>query len=245
MGLSSSAAFCVMVTRAFNQLYDLKMSVRGEMDFAYRGEINTPSRCGRMDQGCAFGNAVVSMNFDANVLLTREVSLKSELYLVIVDLKGSKDTKKILSDLHCSYPFPQNNTHEGIHKLLGPINTQILNEAMNILESPQNDEKQSVGARIGALMTTAQNYFDKYAIPACPEELTAPILHKVLKYGPIQKFIYGGKGVGSQGDGTAQFVTKSKEAQKQVIDILERELNLSCLPVHLEPKKQTMKRSSL
>jgi len=247
-GLSSSAAFCVMVTRAFNQLYDLKMNVRGEMDFAYRGEINTPSRCGRMDQGCAFGNTVVSMNFDANVLLTREVSVKSELFLIIVDLKGTKDTKKILSDLHRSYPFPQNNIHEGVHQLLGPVNTQILNEAMNILETPQNaDEKQSVGSKIGELMTTAQNYFDKFAIPACPEELTAPILHKVLKYDPIQHLVYGGKGVGSQGDGTAQLVAKSKEAQTQVIDILERELNLSCLPVNLSPntKKQANHRSSL
>jgi galactokinase len=43
-GLSSSAAFCVMVARAFNQVYNLKLTVRGEMDLAYRGEINTPSR---------------------------------------------------------------------------------------------------------------------------------------------------------------------------------------------------------
>jgi len=50
-GLSSSAAFCVLVARAFNRIYDLKMTVRGEMEFAYTGEITTPSRCGRMDSG--------------------------------------------------------------------------------------------------------------------------------------------------------------------------------------------------
>lgn len=49
-GLSSSAALCVMVARAFNRAYDLKMTVRGEMEYAYQGEIVTPSRCGRMDQ---------------------------------------------------------------------------------------------------------------------------------------------------------------------------------------------------
>jgi len=56
-GLSSSAAVCVLVARAFNRVYDLKMTVRGEMEFAYLGEITTPSRCGRMDQGCAMGIA--------------------------------------------------------------------------------------------------------------------------------------------------------------------------------------------
>ncbi|MEA2062703.1 MAG: GHMP kinase, partial [Gemmatimonadota bacterium] len=55
-GLSSSAAVCVLTARAFNKIYDLKMTVRGEMEFAYMGEVLTPSRCGRMDQGCAFGN---------------------------------------------------------------------------------------------------------------------------------------------------------------------------------------------
>jgi galactokinase len=55
-GLSSSAAICVLVARAFNRVYDLKLTTRGEMEYAYQGEITTPSRCGRMDQGCAYGN---------------------------------------------------------------------------------------------------------------------------------------------------------------------------------------------
>ena len=43
-GLSSSAALCVLVVRAFNRIYDLKMTIRAEMEFAYQGEITTPSR---------------------------------------------------------------------------------------------------------------------------------------------------------------------------------------------------------
>ncbi len=46
-GLSSSAAICVLVARAFNQLYHLKMNVKGEMQAAFRGEQRTPSRCGK------------------------------------------------------------------------------------------------------------------------------------------------------------------------------------------------------
>ena len=69
-GLSSSAAICVLTARAFNRVYDLKMTVRGEMELAYQGEITTPSRCGRMDQGCAFGNRPVLMIFDGDRLDT-------------------------------------------------------------------------------------------------------------------------------------------------------------------------------
>ena len=74
-GLSSSAAICVLAARAFNRVYDLKMTIRGEMELAYQGEISTPSRCGRMDQGCAFGNRPVLMEFDADRLETKELQV--------------------------------------------------------------------------------------------------------------------------------------------------------------------------
>lgn len=41
-GLSSSAAFCVLVARAFNRMYDMKMTLRGEMEYAYQGETVAP-----------------------------------------------------------------------------------------------------------------------------------------------------------------------------------------------------------
>ena len=69
---------------------------------------------------------------------------------------------------------------------------------------------------LGALMVEAQAAFDRFAMPACPEELTSPVLHQVLTYGPLQPHIWGGKGVGSQGDGSAQFVARSREDQQAV-----------------------------
>lgn len=38
------------VARAFNQVYGLRLTTRGEMEVAYQGERLTPSQCGRMDQ---------------------------------------------------------------------------------------------------------------------------------------------------------------------------------------------------
>ncbi len=64
----------------------------GEMELAYMGEITPPSRCGRMDQGCAFGNRPVLMTFDGDRLETRELQVPHDLHFVIVDLKSEKDT---------------------------------------------------------------------------------------------------------------------------------------------------------
>src|SRR5512147_1812923 len=99
-GLSSSAAICVLTARAFNRVYDLKLTVRGEMELAYMGEITTPSRCGRMDQGCAFGTRPVLMTFDGDLLDTSELQVNERLYLVVVDLHGQKDTLEILNRLN-------------------------------------------------------------------------------------------------------------------------------------------------
>ncbi len=54
-GLSSSAAACVLVARAFSAVFGWNLSQRAEMELAYRGERLTSSQCGRMDQACAFG----------------------------------------------------------------------------------------------------------------------------------------------------------------------------------------------
>ena len=132
-GLSSSAAICVLTARAFNRYYDLKLTMRGEMELAYQGEITTPSRCGRMDQGCAFGNRPVLMTFDGDRLETTELQVNQPLYFVIVDLQAKKDTMEILNRLNRCYPFAENEVERGVQELLGPINKRLVNQAMEAL----------------------------------------------------------------------------------------------------------------
>jgi len=233
-GLSSSAAICVLTARAFNRVYDLKLTLRGEMELAYQGEITTPSRCGRMDQGCAFGSRPVLMTFDGERLDTQELRVGCDLHWVIVDLQGSKDTVEILARLNRSYPFAQGELERGVQQLLGPINKRIVHQAVDAL---QGGDAQLVGA----LMSEAQGFFDRYATPACPEELTAPILHRVLSYAPLQPHIWGGKGVGSQGDGTAQLLARSQADQQAAIEIIQRDLVLPCLKLTLRPGTRVRK----
>lgn len=215
-GLSSSAAICVLVARAFNRLYDLKMTIRGEMEFAYLGETTTPSRCGRMDQACAYGNQPIAMIFDADRTDVIELNVPKNLFFVIVDLGASKNTQEILSQLNQCYPFATNEVQRNVQNYLGSISTQITQEAVDAL---QKGDAQ----RIGNLMKRTQAEFDRHLIPACPSQLTAPILHQILNYEPIQPYIWGGKGVGSQGDGTAQFIVDDEESQRKVIEIIERD----------------------
>jgi UTP-glucose-1-phosphate uridylyltransferase/mevalonate kinase len=233
-GLSSSAASCVLVARAFNRIYDLKMTIRGEMEYAYMGEITTPSRCGRMDQGCAYGNRPVMMVYDGDIMDVKEFNVHKDLYFVIVDLMASKDTKEILSRLNHCYPFAEDELQRNVQKYLGPISGGITREAYEALH-------EGDAVRIGELMKTAQAEFDKYLQPACPSQLTAPVLHKVLNYEPIQPYILGGKGVGSQGDGTAQFIVKDPESQQKVIEIIEGELKMPCLKLVIQSGRRVRK----
>ncbi len=233
-GLASSAATCVLVARAFNRIYDLKMTVRGEMEYAYIGEITTPSRCGRMDQGCAYGNRPIMMTFDSDRIDVQEINVSRDLYFVIVDLGAGKDTRQILNRLNHCYPFAENEMQRNVQKYLGPISTRITHEAYEALH-------QGDALRVGQLMKKAQAEFDKHLQPACPSQLTAPVLHKVLNYGPIQPYILGGKGVGSQGDGTAQFIVKDQESQHKAIEIIERDLKMSCLKLVVQAGRRVRK----
>jgi UTP-glucose-1-phosphate uridylyltransferase/mevalonate kinase len=233
-GLSSSAAICVLTARAFNRIYDLKMTIRGEMELAYQGEITTPSRCGRMDQGCAFGNRPILMTYDGDHLDVTELQVPEDMYLVIVDLQAQKDTMEILSRLNRCYPFAQNETEKGVQELLGPINKRMVHQAIEALQAGEAE-------RLGTLMVEAQTFFDRYAAPACPEELTAPVLHRVLNYEPLKPHIWGGKGVGSQGDGAAQFIARSEADQRAVIEIMERDLAMPCLTLTLRAGQKVRK----
>lgn len=214
----------MLVARAFNRLYDLRLTVRGEMELAYLGERTTPSRCGRMDQGCAYGKGPLLMTFDGDDLHTTPIQPQGVFYLVVADLNAGKDTTRILSRLNACYPDASNEQEKGVQELFGPINQRILHAAVWAM---QNGDAPG----LGALMSEAQALFDHYAVPVCPEELTAPILHQTLSHPDLQQHIFGGKGVGSQGDGSVQFLARSAFDQQAVLRILGDTLGMPAYPL--------------
>ena len=225
-GLSSSAAICVLVARAFNLLYNLNLNTLGEMNIAYVGELRTSSRCGRLDQACAFGVKPNLMTFDGDEIEVKSLNVKKTLYWVFADLCAEKDTIKILSDLNKAYPFATTEEEKNLHKALGEWNHDIVKKAAEYMASGDAES-------LGKLMTSAEAMFDKYVTPMSPA-LWAPKLHQVLQDPNIQPWIWGGKGVGSHGDGSVQFLARSAEDQQQLIDYLNSQ-GMKAYPLTLNP----------
>ena len=233
-GLSSSAAICVLIARAFNQLYNLHLNVIGEMNLAYLGEITTPSRCGKLDQACAFGKKPVLMMFDGDRIEVHNIKVKKPLYFVSADLMAKKDTIKILGDLNRSFPFAESEIDEKVQEALGIDNDKIVHECIEYIENG-NVEK------IGKMMNYAQKNFDKKVAPACPQELKSPVLHKILDDEYIKSLSYGRKGVGSQGDGTVQVLAKDYESQQLLLKYFKRKLHMDAFDLTIEATKPVKK----
>ena len=190
-----------------------------------------------MDQACAFGNKPVKMIYDGDNLECLEVAIGKPFYYLIVDLGFSgKSTTKILQGLQSAYPFPEDERQKNVHALFGKFNLRITEEAITAL-------RQGDALKLGQLMNTAQAEFDLYAKPLCPEQLSMPILHSLLDHPSIQPYIFGGKGVGSQGDGTAQLLCKNEESLTILSDIIKKEFtNMEAIPLTLSPTCKIRKR---
>ena len=225
-GLSSSAAICVLVARAFNLLYNLNLNTLGEMNIAYVGELRTSSRCGRLDQACAFGVKPNLMTFDGDEIEVRSLNVKKHLHWVFADLCAEKDTIRILADLNKAYPFASNEQEQNLQKALGEWNQQMVSKAAMLMAEGDREG-------LGRLMNEAEEMFEKYITPMSPA-LQAPKLHQVLHDPQVQPLVYGGKGVGSHGDGSVQFLARSAEAQQQLIDYLNAQ-GLKAYPLTLRP----------
>ncbi len=225
-GLSSSAAVCVLVARAFNILYDLNLPVEEEMKIAYEGEHLTGSGCGRLDQICATGKKLSHIIFYKDYAKYTKVKVQKKIYLVIADLKAKKDTKKILSSLRRGIENPTNEDEYKARVLVGEENKKMVEESIRAIEA--GDLK-----RLGEMFIVAQKLIDDTS-NIC-DELIAPILHRTLNDPYIQSLTYGGKGIGSNGEGSVQFVSKDKDSQQLLIDYLNNVLCMDAFEFNIEP----------
>ena len=228
-GLSSSAAICVLVARAFNQIYKLNLNTMGEMNIAYVGELRTSSRCGRLDQACAFGVKPNLMTFDGDEVEVQPLNVKKPLHWVFAELCGNKDTIKILADLNKAYPFPSNEQERLEHDALGAKNQAFIQRAVMYMAEGKTEE-------LGKLMTETEEVFDRQVAPMCPSELFSPKLKAILADEQVKALTYGGKGVGSHGDGSVQFLAKDSQTQQQLVDYLTAKgmptFKLTIQPLH-------------
>lgn len=224
-GVSSSAAVCILMARAFNELYDLRLFHHELMELAYLGEIRTGSQCGRMDQACIYGKTPVLLSFEKDRDPRIEpVFTRGGIEMFIVDLAGRKDTVKILADLNAAYL-----RDDALQQALGEDNERVVRSAYGAIA---RGDAQAVGE----LMTEAQAIFDERVGPHSPEDLASPLLHEVLACPAIAKHVHGGKGVGSQGDGTAQFVARSADDRDAAMRKIQEQFpSMKCFPLSIGP----------
>jgi galactokinase len=225
-GLSSSAAICVLVARAFDRVHGLALSVRDEMEIAWAGERRAGSQCGRMDQVCAYGRTTTFLTFDGGRFDVEPIAVGAPIHLLVIDLRRGKDTRRILADLNACFPDATGSVAAGVREALGPTNARIVTQARRILA-------RGDAAALGSLMTEAQAVFDRSVAPACAE-LRAPRLHEVLAHPALRALGWGGKGVGSQGDGCAQVVARGAAEREALATVLARECGVDCLPLTVE-----------
>ncbi|MCI7011446.1 MAG: hypothetical protein MR905_07695 [Prevotella sp.] len=225
-GLSSSAAICVLVARAFNLLYHLNLNTMGEMNIAYLGELRTSSRCGRLDQACAFGVKPTLMIFDGDEIEVKPLNVKRPLHLVVADLAGQKDTIRILADLNKAYPFAESEGERLLHEALGERNHAFIERACHYMAQGEVEQ-------LGQMMTEVEELFDRLVAPMSPA-LWAPKLHEVLRDPELQQWVYGGKGVGSHGDGSVQFLARDSECQQQLVSYLHGK-GMQAFPFTIQP----------
>ena len=222
-GLSSSAAVCVLVVRAYSRAYDLGLAGEDEMALAYAGERRTGSACGRMDQVCALGRGVTALSFDGDAVEIEPVRVGGDLPFLIVDLRRGKDTPRILRDLRACYPDAPGALAARVREALGPANRALHVRARAALE-------RGDAGSLGSLMTEAQARFDRDVAPASPA-LASPALHALLAHPALGELALGAKGVGSQGDGCAQVLCRGESERRELARRLERELGVACLPL--------------
>ena len=95
---------------------------------------------------------------------------------------------------------------------MGEDNIEIVDRAIKFMASGDVEG-------LGRLMTEAEANFDAKVAPMS-SALWAPKLHAVLQDPHIQPLVWGGKGVGSHGDGSVQFLARDEESQQEVAEYL-------------------------
>lgn len=211
-GLSSSAAICVLVAKIFNNIYNLQLNNYDIMNIAYNGELMAGSKCGKMDQCIAFGKGPFKIIFNEDSIAINDIKLKHNIYILIIKLNGCKNTINILNDLHKAFPYPITEDDINLENLFGEYNINVTNNAEKYLTD--NNIKE-----LGNLMNDYQTNFKLYA-SKYSNDLKSPLLYKILNDIDIQKYILGGKGVGSHGDGCCQLLCSNEGYINKIIDIL-------------------------
>ena len=136
-------------------IYHLGLSIDDEMNFAYNGERHC-SKCGKIDQICAYNRQVSLMEFDGNDLSISPLEVGKDLYFVFADLNCSKNTQNILESLNSCFPHPKTDLEKKTVNYLGLENKET---KINTLD---NTKKRPSGLFLFNIFVTIIFFIDNY-----------------------------------------------------------------------------------
>lgn len=223
-GLSSSAAVCVSVVKAYAAALSIQMDKREIMDIAYRGERLTPSMCGRLDQCCAMepgSVAVIRFTPDDAPASLQHIPTTAAFHFVVGDLGADKDTTAILQHLRMCFDAPTalSSGAESFPPGAEHVRAYVSTNGSRVAACAEGLAKGDHGM-VASAMEDAQCAFDAGAILCAPHHLTSPALRRVLQNDAVRARVLAGKGVGSQGDGSVQLLCADEADQLAAAELL-------------------------
>lgn len=207
-GLSSSAAISNLIVKAFDNVYDLRLTENEIMNISYEAERLTGSNCGKLDQIGILKKCLYDIRF-YDVVTYNQCEINGKWYFFIVVLGADKDTMRILSDLKNSYM-----ENLDLQDFLGPFQKEIVEKAIYAFKN------YDLG-KMGKLLNLTQKYFDDIIMPISYEALKAPKFHKLIGDCYVSERILGAKEIGSHGDGTALFLSENEKVCNECINYIE------------------------
>lgn len=223
-GLSSSASICISIIKAYNKLYNLNLKDEEIKNIAQKGEHKAKSKCGKLDQEAIMMPNISHLIFKKDKTEIIPIKLKKHIPILIVDLKGNKNTKYIMKKFNHYLPLPKNQTNYHLHEIVGQKNKQLVNNCIIALETG-NIEK------LGQYINEAQKLLDN-ASSIC-KQFISPKFHLLSKDGIIKNLTYGIKSIGSGGDGTALLIPKGTKEQKILKEYIKNVYNMNAIELEI------------
>ncbi len=224
-GLSSSAAICLTVALAYNSLYHLGLENEELSLIAYEGEHFAGSQCGKLDQYSIMNGNCSSLTFLDGSVKIETVSVAKNVCFLIVDLNSNKNTRAIMNRFNRALPFFNHDNDHYLYDILGKKNYDLVNLAQKSLETGDL-------VLFGSCLKEAQRNLDR-AMCTC-HEFRAPKLHLLLNDGIVDMMTYGGKSIGSGGDGTLLLVCESEQSRSYLVHYIQDVYQMNCIEFNLQ-----------
>ena len=117
-------------------------------------------------------------------------------------------------------PYPKDESDKLLLNIIGNKNVELVEKAVYALET--GDLKL-----FGNCLNEAQKLYAA-AKDACPE-YKMPIFYSVISDSSIQKLSFGGKSVGSGGDGSLLLICKDENSQKSLKNYIKEKYQMDSI----------------